>query len=92
MSDKEVKNHINKQDPLSEDELDGVSGGLYGITLFDTCQHKYDYNHCRNNFGDCPQLDVIGEYIEYVNGRKVRHFTCTCNKGYFFGVTDSHNA
>jgi hypothetical protein len=76
--------------PLDENELENVSGGLWGITIFDTCQQKYDYKHCCNNFGNCPQLDVIGEYIEVVNGRKVRHFTCSCNKGYFFGVTDTH--
>lgn len=94
MSEKEVNKErtglgANKQ--LSEDELNGVSGGLFGITIIDTCQQKYDYFHCCKNFGDCPQLDVVGEYIENVNGRKVRHFTCSCNKGYFFGITDSHN-
>jgi hypothetical protein len=24
------------------------------------------------------------------NGRRTRHITCSCNKGYFTGVSDSH--
>lgn len=75
---------------LSEDDLNGVSGGLFGITIIDTCQKRYDYMHCCSNFGCCPQLDVVGEYIEYVNGRKVRTFTCSCKKGYFQYITDTH--
>jgi hypothetical protein len=76
---------------LDENELESVSGGLFGITIIDTCQQKYDYNHCCNNFGNCPQLDVIGEYIGLVNGRKVRTISCSCNKGYFQFITDTHN-
>jgi hypothetical protein len=75
---------------LSEDELEGVSGGLWGITLIDTCPEKYDYNHCCNNFGNCPQLVVISEYIDVSNGRQMRHITCSCDKGYFTGVSDIH--
>jgi len=76
---------------LDENELESVSGGLFGITIIDTCQQKYDYDHCCNNFGSCPQLNVIGEYIEIVNGRKVRTITCSCNKGYFQYITDTRN-
>lgn len=93
MTEKEVNkgkadNGNNKQ--LSDDELNGVSGGLFGITIIDTCQQKYDYNHCCNNFGNCPQLDS-SEHIEVVNGRRVRHIVCSCNKGYFYGIIDNHN-
>ncbi|MEN6315560.1 MAG: hypothetical protein ABFD25_15105 [Clostridiaceae bacterium] len=89
LQQKSVTGHGKK---LSDDELNGVSGGLFDITIIDTCQKKYDYNHCCYNFGKCPQLDVMGEYVEFVNGRKVRHFTCSCNKGYFFGITDTRNS
>ncbi len=84
------KSGPEQNEALSEDELGDVSGGLFGITIIDTCQKKYDYNHCCNNFGNCPQLYVIGEYIAVENGRKMRHITCGCNKGYFFGITDGH--
>lgn len=94
MSEKEAlqqKSGTGHGKKLSDDELNGVSGGLFDITIIDTCQQKYDYNHCCNNFGKCPQLHVIGEYIEVENGRKVLHIACSCKKGYFYGITDTRN-
>jgi hypothetical protein len=88
MSDKEKRTPTNNA--LSEDELKDVSGGLWNITLIDTCPQKYDYNHCCNNFGNCPQLEVIMDFSIVENGRRTRHITCSCNKGYFTGVSDSH--
>ncbi len=84
-----VKDEAGYGRQLCEDELNGVAGGLFDITIIDTCQKQYDYYHCCNNFGACPQLEIVGEYNEFVNGRKIRHFTCSCKKGYFFGVTDT---
>lgn len=61
---------------LSEKELEDVSGGLWGITIIDTCQKKYDYNHCCNNFGRCPNLIINSEDVQFdeVNFQRVHHY------------------
>lgn len=92
MSEKEDKMSVNTENSseLSEDALNSVSGGLFGITIIDTCPQKYEYHHCCKNFGKCPQLIVICENIEVVDANRVHNITCSCNKGFFNCVTDTH--
>lgn len=71
---------------MEDEELAGVAGGWEMPTIIDTCKQHYDYAHCCNNFGECSHLVIASSYVD----RGVRHIVCSCDLGYFNGVSDTH--
>ncbi len=88
MSDNENKkgNNANNAAPLSENELGDVNGGLWGITIMDTCPHEFSFDKCCYNFGKCPNLVVkksgisFNEYFQ----KEMYDYVFSCAKGYFY--------
>lgn len=69
---------------LKENELEDVSGGLWGITLIDTCKNEYQSGICRyNDFGRCPRLII--EEQEHIRTYNFSGYcyVVTCSKGCF---------
>lgn len=97
LNNEEKKDNISPQvqadaaNELCDKQLEDVSGGLWGITIIDTCQKKYDYNHCCNNFGRCPNLIINSEDVQFdeANFQRVHHYVFSCAKGYFANVSDT---
>jgi hypothetical protein len=73
---------------MGDSELEGVSGGYWGVTLIDTCPNRYDFEACYNRWGECPNLIVHRKDISY-EGRMVKiSLLCSCKKGCYTGVSD----
>ncbi len=88
------KNRIpDESAAVGDDDLANVSGGLWNITLWDTCPKSFNYFHCCKNFGKCPNL-----IIDHVNVRndglfkKAYSYDFSCSKGYFSQVFWADNA
>jgi len=88
MGKKEHKDlHENHADfssqKLNDEELKDVGGGLFGITIVDTCEKRWNEGICNAIWGMCPNLLTISSVttpIEYTDVFK-------CKKGYFDSVT-----
>jgi len=68
---------------LSDEELEDVGGGLFGITIVDTCEKHWKEDICCAIWGKCPNLLTISSEstpFEYTDVFK-------CNKGYFDSKT-----
>jgi hypothetical protein len=98
MPDKQDNKDVRKNDipadaagRLSDGEMEDVSGGLLGITIVDTCPKKYDYSHCCNNFGRCPNLVIVSEDVQFdvVNFQRIHRYVFSCAKGYYSNVSDT---
>lgn len=76
---------------LADKELQDVSGGLWGITIIDTCLGKYDYDKCCNNFGRCDNLIVVSEDVQFdlANGQRIHNYVFSCAKGCFSNVNET---
>lgn len=74
---------------LSDKELEDVGGGLFGITIVDSCEKRWNEGICSSAiWGKCPNLLTIRSEttpIEYTDVFK-------CQKGYFDSVTVVHPA
>jgi hypothetical protein len=96
MFEKEEKQHTGRApadtaSALNEKDLEAVSGGLLGITIVDTCPQKYDYGHCCDNFGRCPNLIVNSEDVhnDFQKEQTVYNYVFSCAKGYYSRVKDT---
>lgn len=69
---------------LSDEELENVGGGFFGITIVDTCEKRWNEGICSSAiWGECPNLLTISSVttpFEYTDVYK-------CQKGYFGPVT-----
>ena len=93
MSENEKENSANTAEPLSENELSDVSGGLWGITIWDTCTHEFSFQKCCRNFGQCPNLIEKNTNTRYDHEKEcyMYDFVFSCAKGYFYNVNASTN-
>jgi hypothetical protein len=77
-SESEVKN------TLSEQELEGVSGGF---TLLDTCQNRWAPAICVDAlWGICPNLSMKETGKRVGNFNNVIYYKVSCDKGCFKDV------
>ena len=84
---------VNEVHAIDDNELVGVSGGLWNITLLDTCQKRFDYLHCCKNFGKCPNLVINSEKVHKINPfKKAYSGVFSCSKGYYSQVSWADNA
>ncbi|MEA4832715.1 hypothetical protein SDC9_103480 [bioreactor metagenome] len=97
--DKEKKAVSKKPAPVIEanavndDELSDVSGGLWNITILDTCPKSFNYFHCCKNFGKCPNLIINDEQSRNAGFlKKAYSYVFSCAKGYFSQVSYADNA
>jgi hypothetical protein len=95
MSENENTKEINATTaaPLNEDELKDVSGGLWGITITDTCIHEFDFDKCCDNFGKCPNLVVkkSSSHFDQNKQEKIYEYLFSCAKGYFYNARANMN-
>lgn len=93
MADNEKENTANNTAPLNENELGDVNGGLWDITIWDTCTHQFDFQKCCRNFGQCPNLiakNTNTRYDHEIEGYMF-DYVLSCAKGYFHNVNASTN-
>jgi hypothetical protein len=84
---------VSEAHTIDDNELAGVSGGLWNITLLDTCPKRFDYLHCCKNFGKCPNLIINSENVRNVNPfKKAYSYVFSCSKGYYNQVSWANNA
>ncbi|MEA4832716.1 hypothetical protein SDC9_103481 [bioreactor metagenome] len=81
---KETKNSQTPDNPgkeINESELENVSGGLWNITIWDTCENAFVADKCfANIWGQCPKLIVESKSLSELN----QYTYCfTCTKGCF---------
>ncbi len=73
-----------QQSPVSEKDLENVSGGLWGITIFDSCQKRFYKEICETSmFGSCPHLIVVNKVSNYHSQTVETITTYSCSKGCF---------
>lgn len=78
---------------IDDNELADVSGGLWDITILDTCPKHFEYLRCCKNFGKCPNL-----IIDHVNThdaglfKKTYSYVFSCAKGYYSQVSWTNEA
>lgn len=65
---------------LSDEDLEGATGGAFGITILDTCEKRWNKGICWGAiWGVCPNLETISSkttQFEYTDEYR-------CKKGYF---------
>ncbi len=79
---------VTQQQPcgeLKDNELEDVSGGLFGITLVDECPYEFKFTSCMMSlFGRCPRLIVEGKKLRYPSHPDLGYeYIVTCSKGVF---------
>ena len=81
----ENKTQTTPANELNENELENVSGGLWGITIMDTCRNRFDERVCMECFGEyCPQLVVNDRKFDIgYKGSTKDEYVLTCKKGCF---------
>lgn len=90
----EEKNISNKEETvtqqesikeLKENELEDVSGGLFGITIIDECPNKFDLYYCMISlYGKCPRLIIEEKKPQYKSRPDLGYkYVVTCSKGVF---------
>ena len=87
MTKNEPENKIQNApvNELKENELENVSGGLWGITIIDQCISRFEERICMECFGEyCPQLDVVNRKFDIQHdGSTKNEYVLTCKKGCF---------
>ncbi|MEA4832717.1 MAG: hypothetical protein VB118_08885 [Oscillospiraceae bacterium] len=70
---------------LKDNELEDVSGGLFGITLIDECPWEFKFTSCMMSpFGRCPRLIVEDKKPRYPSYPSLGYeYVVTCSKGIF---------
>lgn len=84
---------IDGVNAIDDNELAGVSGGLWNITILDTCPKCFEYLRCCKNFGKCPNLIINSETVRS-DGlfKKAYSYVFSCAKGYYSQVSWADNA
>lgn len=84
---------VDEANAVDDNALADVSGGLWGITILDTCPKCFDYFHCCKNFGKCPNLIINSENVRNVGlFQKAYSYVYSCSKGYYSQVSWADNA
>jgi len=84
---------IDEANALPDNDLSDVSGGLWNITLIDTCPKCFEYFRCCKNFGKCPNLIINHENVRNVGlFKKAYSYVFSCSKGYFNQISWADNA
>jgi bacteriocin-like protein len=83
-NERENKTQSAPANELNENDLENVSGGLWGITILDTCRNSFEERVCMECFGEyCPQLVVNDQKYDYYQGNTKNEYVLTCKKGCF---------
>lgn len=70
---------------INESELENVSGGLWNITILDTCENAFVADKCYwSVWGQCPRLIIESQKLSEFN-QEIYCFTCT--KGCYTKLT-----
>lgn len=78
---------------IDDNELTNVSGGLWNITILDTCPKCFEYFRCCKNFGKCPNLIINSENVRNAGlFKKAYSYVFSCSKGYYSQVSWADNA
>lgn len=74
-----------KQSELAERDMENISGGLWGITILDSCQGRFYKEICETSlFGNCPHLIVVNKTKNYKAAQMIETITTySCSKGCF---------
>lgn len=65
---------------ISESELKNVSGGLWDMTIIDTCENAFVLDKCVTSFwGKCPKFIIESKETD----RATITYCFSCNKGCF---------
>lgn len=84
---------IGEANELHDNDLSDVSGGLWNITILDTCPKCFDYLRCCKNFGKCPNLIINSENVRNAGlFKKAYSYVFSCSKGYYSQVSWADNA
>ncbi|NCA99220.1 MAG: hypothetical protein EOM08_06230 [Clostridia bacterium] len=82
--DESVTGDSKRPEKLSDDALDTVAGGFFGIEIVDTCQKRYDGWYCLSPvWGECPNVEKMRE-VRTSATTSMGYYTC--HKGYFSEV------
>ena len=85
---KDIKETVNQADSanqLKDSELEDVSGGLFGITIIDNCEKRFDPYICfAALWGQCPRLIIEDKKYLFTIGKRTDYkYIFSCSKGCF---------
>ncbi len=70
---------------ISESELENVSGGLWNITILDTCENSFVADKCfASIWGKCPKLIIENQKLSELNQKT---YCFSCAKGCYTKLT-----
>ena len=73
-----------QQSQISEKDLESVTGGLWGITILDSCNKRFYKEICETStWGNCPHLIVVDKVRNYMGSRCQTITAYSCSKGCF---------
>lgn len=70
---------------ISESELENVTGGLWNMTIVDTCENAFVADKCfANIWGPCPRLIIESQTLSELNQTT---YCFSCTKGCYTKLT-----
>lgn len=75
----------DKDKAINENELENVSGGLWGITIIDACENSFVLDKCFTNiWGQCPKLIIESKTV---SEQGIPTYCFSCAKGCYKKLT-----